>query len=127
MHQLGRDFRMSVTFPGGRSQNLLHIDSWDPNWQNTYYFEKRVSLPKGSTVKVVARYDNSAHPRNPHSPPKLVTWGPEVTDEMCVGYIGVVKKGQDLTRSQDKDDLFEILARQHIRTIRREQASGSRK
>ena len=127
MHQLGRDFRMSVTFPGGRSQDLLHIDSWDPNWQNTYYFEKRISLPKGSTVKVVAQYDNSAHPRNPHSPPKLVTWGPEVTDEMCVGYIGVVKKGQDLTRSQDKDDLFEILAKQHVRTIRREQASGSRR
>jgi hypothetical protein len=127
MHQLGRDFRMSVTFPGGRSQDLLHIDSWDPNWQNTYYFEKRVPLPKGSTVKVVARYDNSAHPRNPHSPPKLVTSGPEVTDEMCVGYIGVVKKGQDLTRSQEKDDLYDILARQHVRTIRREQASGSRK
>jgi hypothetical protein len=127
MHQLGRDFRMSVTFPGGRSQDLLHIDSWDPNWQNTYYFEKRISLPKGSTVKVVAQYDNSAHPRNPHSPPRLVTWGPDVTDEMCVGYIGVVKKGQDLTRSQDKDDLFEILAKQHVRTIKREQASGSRR
>ena len=72
MHQLGRDFRMSVTFPGGRTQDLLHIDSWDPNWQNTYYFERRVSLPKGSTVKVIAHFDNSAHPRNPHSPPKLV-------------------------------------------------------
>ena len=127
MHQLGRDFRMSVTFPGGRSQDLLHIDSWDPNWQNTYYFEKRITLPKGSTVKVVAQYDNSAHPRNPHSPPKLVTWGPEVTDEMCVGYIGVVKKGQDLTRGQEKDDLFEILVKQQVRTIRREQASSSRR
>jgi hypothetical protein len=46
---------------------------------------------------------------------------------MCVGYIGVVKKGQDLTRAQDKDDLFEILAKQHARTIRREQASASRR
>ena len=46
---------------------------------------------------------------------------------MCVGYIGVVKKGQDLTRSREKDDLFEILAKQHVRTIRREQASGSRR
>ena len=47
MHQLGRDFRMSVTFPGGRTQDLLHIDSWDPSWQNTYYFEKTRLLAQG--------------------------------------------------------------------------------
>jgi hypothetical protein len=127
MHQLGREFRMSVTFPGGRSQDLLHIDSWDPNWQNTYFFEDRITLPKGSIVKVVARFDNSAHPRNPHRPPQLVTWGPEVTDEMCVGYIGVVKKGQNLTRPAEKDDLFEILAQQHYRTMRREQTANTRR
>jgi hypothetical protein len=127
MHQLGREFRMSVTYPGGRSQDLLHIDSWDPNWQNTYYFEDRVTLPKGSIVKVVARFDNSAHPRNPHRPPKLVTWGPEVTDEMCVGYIGVVKKGQNLTRPTEKDDLFDILVQQYYRTMRREQAANTRR
>jgi hypothetical protein len=46
---------------------------------------------------------------------------------MCVGYIGVVKKGQDLTRPQEKDDLFELLAKQHLRTIRREEAAGSRR
>ena len=34
---------------------------------------------------------------------------------MCVGYIGVVKKGQDLTRPGEKDDLFEILAKQYFR------------
>ena len=95
MHQLGREFQMIAVSPGGKTQNLLHIDAWDPNWQNTYFFEKRVSLPKGSIVKIVAHFDNSAHPRNPNSPPKAVYWGPQVTDEMCVGYIGVVKKGQD--------------------------------
>ncbi len=127
MHQLGRDFRMTVRYPGGGSQDLLHIDDWDPNWQNTYYFEKRVQLPKGSIVKIVAHYDNSAHARNPHNPPKLVTAGPEVTDEMCVGYIGVVKKGQDLTQPGAKDDLFEILAKQHYRNVVREQAARGRR
>ena len=117
MHQLGRDFRMTAQYPGGRNQDLLHIDAWDPNWQNTYFFEKRVALPKGSIVKIVAHYDNSGHPRNPHHPPKVVSWGPQVTDEMCVGYIGVVKKGQDLTQPGVKDDLFEILARQHFRNL----------
>jgi hypothetical protein len=127
MHQLGRDFRMTVTFPGGRTQDLLHINAWDPNWQNTYYFEKPIALPKGSIVKVIARFDNSAHPRNPHNPPKLVRWGPEVTDEMLVGYIGVVKKGQDLTRPGEKDDLYEILTKQYYRKMRNEEAARSRR
>lgn len=127
MHQLGRDFRMTVTFPGGRTQDLLHIDAWDPNWQNTYYFEKRVSLPKGSIVKVIAHFDNTSHPRNPHRPPRLVKWGPDVTDEMLVGYIGVIKKNQDLTRPGEKDDLYELLTRQYYRKMRSEQASRSRR
>ncbi|MFO0888091.1 MAG: hypothetical protein U0790_02975 [Isosphaeraceae bacterium] len=127
MHQLGKDFRMVVALPGGKTQELLRINAWNPNWQNTYYFEKPVHLPRGSTVKLIAHFDNSAHPRNPHSPPKLVTWGPEVTDEMCVGYIGVVKSGQDLTRPAEKDDLFDILARQYFRKVRSETAARSRR
>lgn len=127
MHQLGKDFRMIVAFPGGRTQELLRIDAWDPNWQNTYYFEKPVHIPRGSTVKLIAHFDNSAHPRNPHSPPKLVAWGPEVTDEMLVGYIGVVKSGQDLTRPGEKDDLFETLAKQYFRKVRNELTARNRR
>ena len=115
MHQLGKDFRMIAILPGGRSLDLLQIDSWDPTWQNTYYFEDRIPLPKGSIVKVVAHYDNSDHPRNPHRPPRSVGWGPEVTDEMCVGYIGIVRSGQDLTRPGARDDLFDLLADQYRR------------
>lgn len=119
MHQLGRDFRMTATLPNGKVQDLVHIPEWDPSWQNTYYFEKRIDLPKGTMVNIVAHYDNTAHPRNPNSPPRLVTWGPEAADEMCVGYIGVVKKGQDLTLAGEKDDLYQILAQQYLRKMLR--------
>jgi len=40
---------------------------------------------------------------------------------------GVVKKGQDLTQPGAKDDLFEILARQHFRNVAREQAARDRR
>lgn len=122
MHELGRDFRMTATLPGGKVQDLIFIPRWDPSWQNTYYFEDRIPLPKGTTVQVVAHYDNSAHARNPHRPPQLVRWGPEATDEMCVGYIGVVKKGQDLTLPGERDDLYEILAQQYMRKLARERS-----
>jgi len=113
MHLLGRDILMSVKFPDGRVQDLIKIDDWDFNWQYTYNFEKPLDLPKGTLLTVVAHYDNSAaNPRNPNKPPKEVKWGEATTDEMCVGFIGVTKKGQDLTRPGERDDFNEILRKQ---------------
>lgn len=112
MHQLGSDMRMSVTYPDRKNQDLIFIPEWDPAWQDTYYFEKPVSLPKGSIVNAIAHFDNSEHSRNPSSPPKSVRSGHGVKDEMCVGYIGVVKKNQDLTRPGEVDDMFNIFAKQ---------------
>ena len=97
MHLLGRDIAMSVTFPDGRVQDLIKIDDWDFNWQYSYFFQKPLDLPKGSVLNVVSHYDNtSSNPHNPNKPPKLVKWGEATTDEMCVGFIAVTKKGQDL-------------------------------
>jgi Copper type II ascorbate-dependent monooxygenase, C-terminal domain len=121
MHQLGREMKMTASLPGGRTIDLIQVLDWDPGWQSTYAFEKPVSLPKGTVVKVVAHYDNSTHARNPNQPPKRVKWGPGSTDEMCVGYIAVVKSRQDLTKPGEKDDLFAIFVDQYERIMRREQ------
>jgi hypothetical protein len=113
MHLLGRDIAMSVTYADGRVQDLIKIDDWDFNWQYSYFFEKPLDLPRGSVLNVVSHFDNSsANPRNPNKPPKLVKWGEATTDEMCVGFIAVTKKGQDLTRPGEKDDLKEIFRKQ---------------
>ncbi len=113
MHLLGHDISMSIKFPDGREQDLIKIDDWDFNWQYSYFFEKPLDLPKGSVLNVVAHYNNSdSNPRNPNKPPKLVKWGEATTDEMCVGFIAVTKKGQDLTRPGEKDDLMEIFHKQ---------------
>ena len=127
MHQLGHDFRMFVTLPGGRRRDLIHIADWNPDWQEVYYFQAPVSLPKGSVVHVVGRYDNTARARNPNHPPKLVTFGQKSTDEMCVGYIGIVKKGQDLTQTGVKDDLFTILLDQAHQNASREDDAKNRR
>jgi hypothetical protein len=119
MHFLGRDMRMSVTYADGRTTDLIHIPDWDPDWQSSYHFQKPVPLPAGSTVKVIAHYDNSGHARNPNSPPKAVKWGYGAHDEMCEGFIAVVKKGQDLTLPRAIDDLPEIFAQQRYRNMRK--------
>jgi hypothetical protein len=126
MHLLGRDIRMFVKYPGGRTQDLIHIPDWDPAWQNTYFFHQPIPIPKGSVVKVVAHFDNSGHPRNPTQPPRAVKWGPNVSDEMCDGFIAVVKKGQDLVRHPGIDDLGELFARQRIRNAQRKMTSQAR-
>jgi hypothetical protein len=108
--------------PGGKIQNLIHIADWDPSWQSAYYFQTPITLPAGSVVNVVAHFDNSAHSRNPNQPPKTVRVGPNFDDEMCVGYIAVVKKGQDLTAQGARDDLFEIFSKQRERLIRQKTA-----
>ena len=113
MHLLGHDISMSVKFPDGREQDLIKIEDWDFNWQYSYFFEKPIDLPKGSVLNVVAHYNNSeSNPHNPNKPPKLIKWGEATTDEMCVGFLAVTKKGQDLTRRGEKDDLMEIFMKQ---------------
>jgi hypothetical protein len=112
MHELGRDFHMSVAYPDGKDLDLISIPDWDPSWQDTYYFETPIPLPRGSIVRLVAHFDNSDHPRNPNHPPKPVRWGHEASDEMCNGYLGVVKAGQDLTRPGERDDLHQIFDHQ---------------
>ena len=113
MHLLGRDMQISVKFPDGQVQDLIKIPDWDFNWQYTYQFEKPLDIPKGSLVYLVSHYDNSAaNPNNPHKPPKLVKWGEATTDEMCIGFLGMTKKGQDLTKPGEKDDLPDILRKQ---------------
>jgi len=113
MHLLGKDMLISIKYPDGRAQELVKIDNWDFNWQYTYYFQEPIELPKGARLLVTAHFDNSAsNPRNPNTPPKLVTWGEATTDEMCIGFLGVTKKGQDLTRPGEQDDLMEIFRKQ---------------
>lgn len=128
MHLLGRDMRVWVKFPDGRRQDLVEIADWDFAWQNTYVFEHPIDLPKGSEVQLVAHFDNSAaNPRNPNSPPRRVRWGEATTDEMCIAFIAVTKKGQDLTRPGEKDDLNAIFAAQNNERHKRYEEEARRR
>jgi AhpC/TSA family/Copper type II ascorbate-dependent monooxygenase, C-terminal domain len=130
MHLLGRDMQISVKFPDGHVQPVIKVPDWDFNWQYTYQFEKPLDIPKGSLVYLVSHYDNSeSNPHNPHKPPTLVKWGEATTDEMCIGFLGLTKKGQDLTKPGEKDDFEEILDKQRdeLRAKYKKQIEEARK
>lgn len=82
-HLLCREMRGWALEPGGAKRWLLNIRDWNPNWQDQYEFVRPVRLPPDTRIEMEFVYDNSAaNPRNPHSPPARVRWGPGTDDEM---------------------------------------------
>lgn len=87
MHVRGKSFKYEVTYPDGSQEILLDIPHYDFNWQLQYILNKPKFIPKGSTVKTTAVYDNStSNPANP-DPTRNVRWGQQTYDEMMIGYV----------------------------------------
>ena len=90
MHQIGREMKVTATLPDGKSQPLIWIKDWDWNWQGKYTYKEAVSLPKGTKIDLEAYYDNSSdNPANPNMPPKLVKFGEQTSDEMCLCFLQI--------------------------------------
>lgn len=82
-HYLARAMRVEAVLPGGGRATLLDIRRWDFNWQDEYRLVAPMRLPRGTRVQVRITYDNSpGNPRNPHTPPRRVVFGPRTSDEM---------------------------------------------
>ncbi len=88
MHLLGREMKVTAELPDGTILPLVHVPDWDFNWQTSYTFKTPIHLPRGSRVDLEARFDNSTNnPLNPHNPPKLVRFGEQTSDEMCIAFL----------------------------------------
>lgn len=91
MHLLGKEMKVTATFPDGKVVPMVFIKDWDYRWQDTYVYKEPMVLPKGTKLDLVAYFDNtSANPLNPNNPPKRVTFGEQTTDEMCFAFIEYV-------------------------------------
>ena len=90
MHLLGREMKVTATYPDGTVRSLVYVDDWDFNWQGMYTFAQPVPLPSGTRIDMVAVFDNSAaNLRQPSRPPRPVGWGEGTTDEMAIVFLGV--------------------------------------
>ncbi len=91
LHLLGQQMTATAHLPDGSTKVLIDIPQWDFNWQDEYMVAEPYTLPAGTKIVVEATYDNSAaNPSNPSSPPQLVTFGEETTDEMLYCFFLVV-------------------------------------
>jgi mono/diheme cytochrome c family protein len=99
MHLLGREMKVTATLPDGTVTPLVHVTNWDFNWQTSYVFKTPLHLPAGSRVDLEAHYDNSAgNPLNPSNPPKMVRWGEQTTDEMCLAFVAYTRDKEHLAQ-----------------------------
>ena len=99
MHLLGKDMKLTATLPDGRVLPLVHVSNWDFNWQTSYQFATPLQLPAGTRVDLEAHYDNSAgNPLNPNNPPKIVRWGEQTTDEMCLAFLTYTLNSEHLAQ-----------------------------
>ena len=82
MHVRGKDMRMIANYPNGETETLIDVPEYDFDWQFFYYPDKKVSLPAGTRLDIVAHYDNSElNPENP-DPGRTVRFGTTTNDEM---------------------------------------------
>lgn len=104
MHVVGRKMRATATLPDNRKIELINVPDWDFNWQLTYTYKEPIKLPKGTRIELEAHYDNStSNPNNPNKPPKLVTYGEQTTNEMCLFGMFTTRDSEDLlTRKEFK-------------------------
>lgn len=91
MHVRGKDATYKVIYPDGREEVLLSVPKYDFNWQLTYELAEPKLLPKGSTLMVVAHYDNSPANRFNPDPAATVKWGEQTWEEMLIGYFSTVE------------------------------------
>jgi len=62
-------------------------------------FKTPLHLPAGSRLDLEAHYDNSAgNPLNPANPPKIVRWGEQTTDEMCLAFVTYTRDKEHLAQ-----------------------------
>jgi hypothetical protein len=97
-HYIGKQMKMTATLPNGEVRTLLSIGNWDFSWQDRYFFQDFVPLPKGTRLDAEIHWDNSAaNPKNVSSPPIRVAWGEQSNDEMgSITLVGVPHDEADL-------------------------------
>jgi hypothetical protein len=87
MHLRGKDMTYTVIYPDGRSEVVLHVPRYYPDWQTDYYLREPLVLPKGSKIHVTAHFDNSAGNKYNPNPNETIRWGEQSWEEMMIGWL----------------------------------------
>ena len=114
-HYLCRDMHALVRFSDGTEKTLIHIPRWNLNWQAVFRLAQPEPLPRGTTIVMRYRYDNSSdNISNPNNPPQRVRAGNRAVDEMAHLWLQVLPASSVGDSRDPRMTLQEALARHHI-------------
>jgi hypothetical protein len=88
MHVRGKAARFELEYPDGRKETILNIPRYDFNWQ--LWYDTSIKIPKGTTMKVYAWYDNSRGNKFNPNPNATVYYGDQTWEEMHFPSYGLV-------------------------------------
>ena len=88
MHVRGKAARFDLEYPDGKKETILNIPRYDFNWQ--LWYDTSIKIPKGTTMKVYAWYDNSANNKFNPNPNATVYYGDQTWEEMHFPSYGIV-------------------------------------
>jgi len=102
MHVRGRDISYFATFPDGKQETLLVLPNYNFDWQLAYqYIPGTKFFPKGTELRTVSHYDNSAfNPYNP-DPSATVPYGDQTIHEMNDAYVFFIDEDEFLNITVD--------------------------
>jgi hypothetical protein len=88
MHVRGKAARFDLEYPDGKKQTILNVPRYDFNWQ--LWYDTSIKVPKGTTMKVYAWYDNSPGNKFNPNPNATVYYGDQTWEEMHFPSYGLV-------------------------------------
>jgi hypothetical protein len=91
MHLRGKAMLMEAILPSGQQQVLSHVDNFNFNWHNSYYYadESAPLLPKGTVIRITAWHDNTPANKSNPDPTQWVGHGDRTVDEMAHAWVNV--------------------------------------
>jgi Tfp pilus assembly protein PilF/mono/diheme cytochrome c family protein len=114
-HYVGKDLQALATLPDGTTKTLIHIASWNLNWQAVYRYAQPIALPTGTTISMRFTYDNSSdNALNPNHPPQRVLAGNRASDEMAHLWLQVLPRDSPGSTVDPRALIQEALARHNL-------------
>ena len=90
MHLRGKSYRYVAVYPDGKEEILLDVPRYDFNWQLRYELVKPKLMPKGTTLRGIAYYDNSEDNLANPDPSETVRYGDQTWEEMMHGFFSTI-------------------------------------
>src|SRR5262245_41370705 len=97
MHLRGKAMMMEAILPSGQTQMLSHVDNFNFNWHNSYYYADDAApiLPKGTILRITAWHDNTTANKSNPDPNQWVGSGDRTVDEMAHAWVNVTYMGDE--------------------------------